>query len=64
MNTKLIIYLRKGIKYSSHYGFSALLCASYNAIRVLVGLLHSRSPMELLFTPHSAVGQVLQSPRL
>lgn len=56
--------MRKGMKYSSHYGFAALLCATYNTIRVLLGMLHSRSPMELLFIPHSAVGQVLWSPHL
>lgn len=30
--------------------------------RVLVSMLYSRSPVELLFIPHNAIGQVLQSP--
>lgn len=54
--------MRKGMKYSSHYGFSTLLCATYSTITVLVGTLHSRSPMELI--PHNALGQVLWSPHL
>lgn len=42
--TKLIFYTRSGIKYSASYDISALLCITYNTLRVLVGVLDSRSP--------------------